>query len=207
MRRTLPLIVSCLISISSNARADSWAPPKSDSEAMTLFALDKEKRTSIAVEGSKFRAARADVIVDAPLASVRNALVDHQRYGDIIPSLSKVKVLKKSGEGAEVFLQLPIMKGASSIWAVERFDAPIAEGKNEKIVGHFVKGNVDALRTVWRFRAIDATHTLLSLEMYVAPQFAMAVSTVNGEVENACADGVKSARSYFETATKKSTKP
>ncbi len=198
MRPALRIIITSLV-VCGVAQADAWSPPKSDTEAVSLFALGKERRSSRAVEGSKYRVARAELIVAAAPATVRAALLDHARYGELIPQLAKVKVLKKSGEAAEVFLQLPVMNGAATIWAIQRFDAPVAEGKGEKIVGHFLKGNVDALRSTWSYRGIDASHTILALEMYVEPQLPVAASVVNGEVEGACADGVRSARKHLES--------
>jgi ribosome-associated toxin RatA of RatAB toxin-antitoxin module len=135
--------------------------------------------------------------------------MDYANYSQIMPKFEKSKVLKKSGDTAEVYLLAPILHGAATIWAVESFAAPTADGKGEKIVGTMLKGNVDDLRATWRFRAVDDKHTVLSLDIYIAPKIAAPEALVTKEAEDACGDGVRAVKVRAEETAKKlaSAKP
>lgn len=200
------LLISTITSLTTIVSADGWSPPPSDKQAIEVQRLGREKRSACNVEGSKFKMARADIIVAANVATVRAALVDHAQYKSLFPKLRLVKVLRKTGQAAEVYMTLPVMNGAANIWAVQKMDAPAPEGNGEKIVGHFIKGNVEDLRTTWHYRAIDANHTLLSLEMFISLNVPVPASVVNDEVDQACAEGVVTTRKVLEAQVNNSTK-
>jgi ribosome-associated toxin RatA of RatAB toxin-antitoxin module len=190
--------------VSLSASADSYAPPTTDAQATQLFKFGKDKKSNYPMKDSKFKVARAEIFVNAPIANVKTAVMDYANYSTFIPKFQKSKVLKgKTGEAQDVFLQIPILHGAATIWAVETFNTPATDGKGEKIVGSMQKGNVDDLRATWRYRAIDATHTVVSLDIYIAPKVAAPESVVTPEVEDACGDGVRAVKERAEAAFKK----
>ncbi len=192
-----------------SAIADTYAPPSSDASAVELFKLPGEKKSSAAESGSTFRKASAEIFINAPLAQVKAAAMDYAAYPTFIPKFQKLKLLKRDGDAAEIYLQIPVLHGAATIWAVEHFDAPTADGKGEKIVGHFVKGNVEDFRATWRYRAVDDKHTILALDMFLAPKITMPESLVTSEAEDACGDGVRAVKDRAEAALKRtaSAKP
>jgi ribosome-associated toxin RatA of RatAB toxin-antitoxin module len=193
------------LSLASVASADTYSPPATDAQAAKLAKLGKEAKSNYAMKDSKFKVARAEI------AQVKSSVMDYANYSSFIPKFQKSKVIKgKSGEPQEVFLQIPILHGAATIWAVENFAVPAVDGKTgEKIVGSMVKGNVDDLRATWRYRAVDDKHTVLSLDIYIAPKIAAPESVVTAEVEDACGDGVRAVKERAEAAAKKvaSAKP
>lgn len=188
------------------AAADSYAPPASDAKAVELFKLAKDKKSNFEKKGSKFRVGRAEIFVSAPMKDVKAAVLDYAAYSSIIPKFQKSKVLKREGESAEVYLQIPILKGAATLWAQESFAKPVAEGKGEKIVGSYLKGNVDSLEATWHYRPVDATHTVVTLDIFIAPKIVAPESLVTKEVEDACGDGVRAIRDKAEAASKKIAK-
>jgi ribosome-associated toxin RatA of RatAB toxin-antitoxin module len=199
------------LSLAPVAAADTYAPPATDAQAVKLAKLNKEAKSNYAMKDSKFKVARAEIFINAPMAQVKSSVMDYANYSSFIPKFQKSKVIKgKAGEAQEVFLQIPILHGAATIWAVENFALPAADGKTgEKIVGNMVKGNVDDLRATWRYRAVDDKHTVLSLDIYIAPKIAAPESVVTAEVEDACGDGVRAVKERAEAAAKKvaSAKP
>jgi ribosome-associated toxin RatA of RatAB toxin-antitoxin module len=204
--RAVSFLVALLASttvVPSQAKSPSpskWSPPAVDAEAVALAKAGGLQSRTVAVAGAKHSAGRADVLVAAPVATVRAAVLAYERYGQMIPRFQKVKVLARNGLGADVYLVLPVMHGAASIWSVQRFAPPVAaaKGGNETVTSASVKGNVDALRTTWRYRAVDGGHTLLSVEIYVEPKLAVPSALVAGEAEKAAREAVVSMQAHTE---------
>ena len=103
------------------------------------------------------------------------------------------------GEAAKTYLQVPILHGAATFWAVENFAAPVVEGKGEKVVGAMEKGNVDDLKATWRFRAVDDKHSIVSLDLYLAPKLPVSDALVSEEERDAAADAVRGIKTHAET--------
>jgi len=168
-----------------------WTPPASDPLAVELFKSARDKKTHFVEPTSKQTWGRAQIYVDAPMKDVRAAILDYGNWSQYITKFQKSKLLKKESNGsAEVYLQMPILKGAATLWAVEKFEAPVAEGKGEKIAGKYQKGNVDDLQAVWHYRPIDDMHTVVTLEIYVQPKLAVPESLMISQREDAAGEGV-----------------
>jgi ribosome-associated toxin RatA of RatAB toxin-antitoxin module len=195
---TAPLAVAPLA-----AAQTAYAPPPADVQATELFKLGTEKRTFTKSLGTKFDTGRAEVFINAPVSTVKAAVTDYANYAKVIPKFQKAKVLKKSGATTDVYLMIPILKGAANVWSVQHFEAPVANGKGETVIGKSLQGNVDALNTKWTYRAVDATHTVLSCEIYVEPKLPVPGGTIAKEAQRAAAEAVVSVRAHAENASKK----
>lgn len=200
----LPLaLAAAFVAAPLGAIAQGYAPPLADVQATELYKLGHEKRTSVSTLGKKFETGKAEVLVNAPVSDVRASILDYAHYAQVIPKFEKAKVLKKSGQSADVYLQIPIMHGAATIWSVQHFDAPAQSGKLEYVNGRSLQGNVDDLKTRWTWRAVDASHTVLTCEIYVEPRLPVPASTVGKEAQKASAEAVLSVKAHSEAATKK----
>lgn len=180
------------LALASGAHAgpgNGYTPPGSDPQAVELFKLNRDKKSHFTEPGSKQVWGRAQIFVDAPMANVRTAILDYGNWSSYIKRFQKSKLLKKEGGTAEVYLQMPILKGAATLWAVEKFEAPVADGKGEKIVGKLVKGNVDDLQAVWRYRPVDDKHTVVQLDIYVVPKLAVPDGLMISQREDAAGEG------------------
>jgi len=166
-----------------------YTPPASDTQAVELYKLNRDKKSHYTDGATKQVWGRAQIFVDAPMKDVRAAIMDYGNWSGYIKRFQKSKLLKKEGQTAEVYLQMPILKGAATLWAVEKFDAPIADGKGEKIVGKLVKGNVEDLQAIWRYRPVDDKHTVVQLDIYVVPKLAVPDSLMISQREDAAGEG------------------
>jgi len=185
------------------AQGAQYAPPATDTSAVELYKLGKEKRTNISEKGLKFETGHAEIFINAPVSSVRAAVTDYNNYAKIVPRFQKAKVLKRSGASADVYLMIPIMKGAATVWTVQHFDAPKPLGKLETVFGKSMQGNVDALNTRWSYRAVDAQHSILIAEIYVEPKLPIPAATIAREAQKAAAEAVVSVKAHAEGASKK----
>lgn len=95
------------------------------------------------------------------------------------------RVVGKSGDKTDLYLEVPILKGAAKIWAIIRFDAPQKIGDSEVVVGHMIKGNVDKLSAKWKMRRTPDGDTELQLEFLVVPKLPVPDSLLSNEARSA----------------------
>lgn len=176
-----------------------------DAEAQELAKARKAKRYNLEVPGASIRAGGAAISVDAPIEVVRKVVTDYGKYASFIPRFEKSKVVAKKDGKTDVMLQVPILKGAATVWSLTRFDPPVKEGANgERIEGKMVEGNVDDLRAWWHLRPVDATHTVLKLELLIVPKLPLPGKLVTPELEYASDQAVTAVRDRSEAKVKES---
>jgi ribosome-associated toxin RatA of RatAB toxin-antitoxin module len=149
--------------------------------------------------GSTIRAGAAMLVVDAPLADVRKVVTDYARYQDFMPGFQRSRILARGPSGTDVYLQVPILHGAATLWAVVRFGLPVHDGAGERIEGAKTgHANVDDLRAAWKLQPIDAHHTLLKLEFLVVPSLPLPGSMITPQLEESAEDAVRACRDRVE---------
>lgn len=131
---------------------------------------NRKKVERFDIQRSGHNAGAARTVVEAPQTVVRSVVTDFNRYEDFITRFKSAKIVGRSGDKTDVYLQVPIMKGAIKIWAVVRFDPPKANGGDEVISGKMIKGNVKRLDAVWRIKRLDEQKTELTLELLIIPE-------------------------------------
>jgi len=135
----------------------------------------------------------ARTVVSASPALVRTVLQDFEHYAYYFdPDKGRnpqrkwaSHVVGKSGDKTDVYLEVPILKGAAKIWAVLRFEPPKKVGDSEVIVGKMIKGNVSLLSTKWKTRASPDNGTELQLEMLIVPKLPVPDSLLSDEARGA----------------------
>lgn len=100
------------------------------------------------------------------------------------------RIVGKSGDKTDLYLEVPILKGAAKIWAIVRFDAPKKVGDTEIVTGQMVKGNVDKLHAKWKMRRTADNSTELQLEFLVVPKLPVPDSLLANEARGAAAKAV-----------------
>jgi ribosome-associated toxin RatA of RatAB toxin-antitoxin module len=141
-------------------------------------------------------AARARVLAKKEV--LRAVVTDYAHYSSIITRFKQARVVGRVGDKTDVYLEVPILKGAAKVWAVVRFDAPKSEGSDEVVRGKMVKGNVKRLDAVWRIRSVDTSSAELDLELLIVPDLPAPRSLVLGETKTAAARAVWGAREEAE---------
>jgi ribosome-associated toxin RatA of RatAB toxin-antitoxin module len=149
-----------------------------DGSARTVNSVRYSVRTS----NSSIEAGAARIRVHAPSSAVVNVVTDYSHWDRFISRFEKVRVVGHNANTVDVYMQVPILKGAAKIWAVVRFSAPREVGTERIIEGHMVKGNVDRLDAKWRVIQLDAQTSELHLQLLIVPKLPMPGSLVTGEV-------------------------
>jgi ribosome-associated toxin RatA of RatAB toxin-antitoxin module len=150
------------------------------------------------VQSNGARAGAARTLVQAPPGVVRSVVTDYGRYEDFITRFKSAKIVGKSGDKTDVYLQVPIMNGAVNIWAVVRFDPPKQVGNDVVIASKMVKGNVKRLDANWRIKPLDDRSSHLVLELTIVPSIPVPDSLVMPEVRFAAAKAVSGTRDEAE---------
>jgi ribosome-associated toxin RatA of RatAB toxin-antitoxin module len=157
-----------------------------------------ERQTSL----SDIKAGGSRDAVHAPIEVVRHIVTDFDGYSSYIKRFEKAKVIGRHGDKTDVYLQVPIMKGAAKVWAVVRFDPPRPTGNGDDVVvvGKLLKGNVKRLDAKYQISKIDAQNTKLDLELLIVPDFIVPVPNrlVAGEAAYAASRAVLGLRNASE---------
>jgi ribosome-associated toxin RatA of RatAB toxin-antitoxin module len=179
---------------------------KPSEEAQRLMKLRDAERYEVLTPHSSIKAGAARVHVAAPSDSVRKTVTDYKNYPDFISKFEKARVVGKEGDKTDVYLQVPILKGAAKIWAVVRFEPPKTVNGEELVTGSMVKGNVKRLDATWRIKKIDEANTQLHLEMLIVPKLPVPGSLVTGEVAYAADEAVMGSRNRAEKEAREKKK-
>jgi ribosome-associated toxin RatA of RatAB toxin-antitoxin module len=147
---------------------------------------------------SAMNAGAARVNVDAPEELVRSVVLDYKNYSTFMSRFEKSRIVGRSGDKTDVYLQVPILKGAAKVWAIVRFE-PVKEVNGaEVVIGHMVKGNVKRLDATWRLKKLDEVSTQVVLELLIVPELPVPDSLVVPEVAFAAAKAVEGSRDEAE---------
>lgn len=155
-------------------------------------------RYSVRTPYSGIEAGAARVRVKARTSEVAGLITDYSRYDQFISKFEKVRVVGRTAQTVDVYLQVPILKGAAKIWAVVRFGQIQTVGNEQVLEGHMVKGNVERLDAKWRITAVDGENSDLRLEMLIVPKLPVPGSLVTGEVAYAADEAVCDVRKAAE---------
>lgn len=176
-------------------------PAAADPEAQRLGALNKAERYDVSL-GGPVRAGGAAVLCQAPLAIVERLATDYGHYVNTIPRFQKSRIVAKKGTDTDVYLQVPILHGAATVWSLTRFGPPQRQGQSVFISGRMVEGNVEDFRGQWRLRGVNDTQTVVKMELLVVPKFPAPAKVITSELQGAAANAASSLCRRAEALTK-----
>lgn len=195
MNRRLRFVGVCLALCFTAAAAPASAADRPDPERYEVLT----PRSDIKAGGSR-------AAVHAPLQIVSKIVTDFDAYKSYIKKFDKAKIIGRHGDKTDVYMQVPIMKGAAKVWVVVRFDPPRPSASGDGsllVVGRLLKGNVKKFDAKYRITRIDDQNTKLDLELLIEPDFVVPVpnNLVTGEVAYAASRAVLGLRNASEDST------
>jgi ribosome-associated toxin RatA of RatAB toxin-antitoxin module len=170
----------------------------------------KAKRYRVKVAGSSVDRGGAKIQVAAPSALVTEIVQNFGDYASFIPQFRKSEVVKRDGDFTDVRIEVPVLGGLTTFWAIVRFGPPepLSKAKSgdakaksaapQRIRGRFVKGNLKSLDVAWLVHPTGNAGTRLHLEIHMVPKLPVPGSVVSGELESAADKGVTAARDRVE---------
>lgn len=185
----------------------SWVlPPSAPARAADAPRHDKATRYRKSVPRESIQAGCAKVEVLAPVNTVLQVVNDFDHYASFIKRYKNgriqlqvhARVIAHPGDRPDVYLEVPILRGAAKVWGVLRFDPlKVVDGEDVR-EGHLVRGNVERLDARWRVRKIDESRTAVSAELLIVPNVPVPHDLVTGEVEFVADVAVSGARDEAE---------
>lgn len=142
-------------------------------------------RYEVRLPQSNRPAGGARALVYASPELVKSVVLDFGHYATHIKPFEKSRVVGKSGDKTDVYLEVPILKGAAKIWAVLRFDPPKKVGDTEIISARMIKGNVEQLHANWKLTRTPENNTELKLEFLIVPKVPVPDSLLSSEARHA----------------------
>jgi hypothetical protein len=180
--------------------ADAEPPPPTSptppADDLSRFSNGRSDRTNVEHAGTHDRYGRAEILVNAPIDTVRALVVDYGHYNDFTGGRFHIsRVIGRSAAGTEVYFQLPILGGLVTLWQVFRFQElkPLAPGWS-MIEGWYVKGNIGRGNAAWTLHAIDDERTLLTFDLLVVPSVPLPQSLLDEGLRNAAGAAVEAIR-------------
>jgi hypothetical protein len=156
------------------------------------------ERFTVKVPNSSLEAGAARALAHAPSELLRSVVTDYARYSRTITRFKNARVVGRSGGRTDVYLEVPILGGLSTIWAVVRFEAPETKGSQSIIRGRLVRGNGKRLDAPWRSDKVDVQRRVLTLERWRVPDLPAPASVVSAELRKAAGRAVNAARNEAE---------
>ncbi|HKO50883.1 MAG TPA: SRPBCC family protein [Polyangiaceae bacterium] len=186
----LGLLACLLMSSVSVAAAPAAGPERQKWREVSRF--------NVKTPYADINAGGARVNVDAPEELVRAVVLDYKNYAKFMSRFEKSQIVGRSGDKTDVYLQVPILKGAAKVWAVVRFEPIKQVDGGAIVVGHMIKGNVKRLDATWRLKKLDESTTQVALELLIVPDMPVPDSLVVPEVRFAAAKAVEGSRDEAE---------
>lgn len=148
--------------------------------------------------GRSGRYGHAEGLIAAPYPVVRARLVDFAHYRDLAgPKFKRVSLVDKQPGSADIYFQLPIMKGLVTLWYITRFaEARPGPGDTEVIEGTFVRGNIKEMHLVFSLRkgADEKSGTVLVCDLLLSLDFPAPEGPLDEELRDACGDAITNVR-------------
>ncbi len=188
-------------SFAASAVADEMpAPEAPPSEAPTYEDPSGVQGTGVAIPNTDLVRGTATVVVEAPLAKVREAVLGFADYAEFMPHYQKSKMLGRNAAGArDVYMEIAAMHGAVKMWARLEVPKPTTESGVETIRMKSVEGNVKELSGTWRLEPDGADRTKLTLEVFLEPSLPLPSSVLNSENVKGAVKGVVAMKKRAET--------
>lgn len=168
----------------------------------TALASEDVTRFDTKLPESDRPAGGARTVVSASPETVKSVVLDFAHYAYYFdpdkgtnPSRKWAsRIVGKSGDKTDLYLEVPILKGAAKIWAIIRFEPPKKVGDTEVVTGKMIKGNVDQLSAKWKLKPAADNRTELQLEFLVVPKLPVPDSLLSSEARSAAAKAVNGMR-------------
>jgi ribosome-associated toxin RatA of RatAB toxin-antitoxin module len=148
------------------------------------------ERYDAQLPGNPQTAGGARIVINASADAVRNVVMDFGSYARFIDRFQTSKVIAHHGATTDVYVQVPILKGAAKLWAIVRFEPAKHIGDTDIITGQLIKGNIKRLDVCWHLRRLSPERTELSLELLIQPDLPVPDSLLVPELRFAAAKGV-----------------
>lgn len=132
------------------------------------------------------RYGHAEALVAAPAEKVVEALSQFNRYKDLNKKFASARVINKEGDQTDVYMKYPVKVGALQIelYEVMRFSPLKASGAVHTLEARGIKGDMRRGHILMSVRPVDATHSVLEIDVSLVPLLPAPQSYVDEELRD-----------------------
>ena len=191
LRFLLPVaFAASLAMIPGSARADG-----TDAEAQRLSQLGHSTKTNLVPSGKSDKYGHAEVLINAPLAKVRQQVTDFSHYKEFAPDKFKnARVVDKNRDAGttDLYFAIEVMHGLVKLTNTLRFSAPrVITPGTEVVEGTFVNGtNVKNANIVLTMREVSPEFTVLKIDLLMVPTIPAPQAAVDEELRDSALKAV-----------------
>jgi hypothetical protein len=140
----------------------------------------------------------SETIINAPIETVRKAVLDYSHYSDFNPArFSAARVIGHPEGATDVYMQFSVMRGMLKLWNVLRFaNAPrVVRPGYEVHEGVFQRGGgISDANVVWTIKEADANFTVLKADVFIKPDLPAPQSALDEELRDVAKQAVDGVR-------------
>jgi hypothetical protein len=161
-----------------------------DADAQRLSQLGHSVKSNLVPAGKSDRYGHAEVLINAPLAKVRQQVTDYAHYKDLVPEkFHNARVVDKNKEQGttDLYFTLDIMKGLVKLTNQIRFAPPRSAGPSTEIIeGRFIKGtNVKDSNVILTLHQVTPEFTVLKIDLLILPTIPAPQAAIDEELRDA----------------------
>lgn len=189
MRITSFFLLSALLVLPTLAHADV---ANKDPQVSRLLDAKKTLKWNYVPPGKSERYGHAEALVAAPADKVAKTASDFASYSQLHKKFATARVVAKDGDNTDVFMRYPVYVGPVKITfdEVMRF-APMRTSADARILeGKGIRGDMKQGHAVITIKPVDATHSLLQVDVLFLPNVPAPQSLIDSELREGAVDFV-----------------
>jgi hypothetical protein len=154
------------------------------------------------VPGSDIVRAHATVLVRAPIARVREVLLDCPRYPEFLHSYKGCVDQGPTPRGGRVWrMELEELGGLIKLWVRAEISPVTVTDGVESFEGRYLEGNVRTFESRWQLEPVqEGDFTRLTLESHMDPKLPLPASLINGGSVDGIRDAILAVKRRAEAA-------
>jgi hypothetical protein len=189
MRKLFIFSALCGLALLPTVAAADSGPTPPDPEVARLLAAKATLKWNF---GTKSRYGHAEALVAANSDDVARMAVDFAGYHNLHHKFATARVVGRSGDQTDLYMRYPVKIGFATIelFEVVRFDADRVNDHSHVIEGHGIRGDMSRGHLRITIKPVDATHSLLSMDVLLDPKIWAPQSLVDEELRDGAEDFV-----------------
>ncbi|MFO0674597.1 MAG: hypothetical protein U0235_34125 [Polyangiaceae bacterium] len=185
------------------AQADAPAPPApesapspglgaSDPRVTRLLGAKDTLRWNYSPAGRNARYGHAEALVAAPADKVFKVAQDYSHYRELHRKFATARVVAKEGENTDIYMRYPVKIGpvVFEFHEVMRFGSPRMNGPVRMLEANGIKGDMRQGHAVIAVEPVDATHSLLVVDILLVPNVPAPQFLIDEELRDGAGDFV-----------------
>jgi hypothetical protein len=167
-----------------------------DADATRIASAGHALKWNWVPPGKSLRFGHAETLIHAPLAKVRQLVLDFGHYRELADSITTSRVVGHGPDGStDVYIQMGVMNNTIKFWNVTRFAPLQVEPSGIEVVdGQMIhgKGNIDNSETMWSMHSAGPDWTVLKFDVLLNPGLPAPQSLIDEQLRDSAMDAVNS---------------